>query len=288
MHKRISVVLLSMVLVACGTLDTPGPAPSQARKSSLIISIEDLAQVAPAMGSGTERTLVVFDIDDTLLTSETFYGSDYWYEWQKELPDGHSAKVPCRFDVIAMNYEAGTQRRTQDDSSNIFNSISGDKLLLTSRNAVSRGGTMRELLKAGYVMPPQIDGSNEGVLYLWKNDAADTPKVVSYSEGVFMASGKDKGKALVNLLARVRKDYDRIVLVDDGVRNIESMRAALAQTKISYLGLHYTRIKKPLPLPAERAGSEAEATRAWAQLESYLGNVFPERLQELEAGKCYL
>ena len=131
-------------------------------------TIIDLAEVVPAVNAGSGRTLVAFDIDDTLLTSTTFYGSDYWYEWQKTLSPGDPGLVPCRFDVIALNYEAGTQELTQELGPQVLQSVPTDRLLLTSRNPVSRGATLRELRKAGYEMPPQIDNSADGILYAWK------------------------------------------------------------------------------------------------------------------------
>ena len=64
------------------------------------------AAFAAALAESPKRTLLVLDIDDTLLTSDGFFGSDKWYEWQKTLPASDPGKVPCLFDVISLNYEA--------------------------------------------------------------------------------------------------------------------------------------------------------------------------------------
>ena len=165
----------------------------------------DLAEVVPAVNAGSGRTLVAFDIDDTLLTSTTFYGSDYWYEWQKTLSPGDPGLVPCRFDVIALNYEAGTQELTQELGPQVLQSVPTDRLLLTSRNPVSRGATLRELRKAGYEMPPQIDNSADGILYAWKKGPTSKPVTVSYFDCVFMVSGQDKGVLLLDLLRRLEQ-----------------------------------------------------------------------------------
>ena len=103
---RLSPLLLVVLLSACaGQAVRPSATPESEVRAS-----HDLADIAPALAESTKRTLLVLDIDDTLLTSDGFFGSDKWYEWQKTLPAGDPGKVPCLFDVISLNYETGGQR----------------------------------------------------------------------------------------------------------------------------------------------------------------------------------
>lgn len=113
----------------------------------------DLADIAPPVASSRLHALVVLDIDDTLLTLRQFFSSDRWYEWQKSLPDGDPGKVRCRFDVIALNYEAGRQQATQADAAALIKGLTSDKIIVTSRSPSSHSGTVRELLWAGYELP---------------------------------------------------------------------------------------------------------------------------------------
>lgn len=76
------------------------------------------------------------------------------------------------------------------------------------------------------------------------------------------------------------------MLVDDGKKNIDAVKAAADAAGVTYLGLHYTRIQKPLPLPAGAADKVTESANAWKQLSAFLGAVFPVRLQEMAAGHC--
>ena len=87
---RLSPLLLVVLLTACaGQATRPSAMPESEVRAS-----HDLADIAPALAeSGTRRTLLVLDIDDTLLTSDGFFGSDKWYEWQKTLPAGDPGKV---------------------------------------------------------------------------------------------------------------------------------------------------------------------------------------------------
>ena len=53
---------------------------------------------------GIDEILLVFDIDNTLLTSETDLGGDIWYQWQTgafpDIQPSKKQKVECLFDVI--------------------------------------------------------------------------------------------------------------------------------------------------------------------------------------------
>lgn len=276
MHRLLSVLLLAL-LSACST-----PALRPDAVSSTVRDIDDLAQVAPALAEGRGHTLLVLDIDDTLLTSDGFFGSDKWYEWQKSLPASDPGKVPCLFDVISMNYETGTQIPTQPDGPALINALPVDKLLLTSRNPLYRGGTLRTLQAAGYALPAMLGGQVEGRSWDFRKAADAKPVRVFYDQGLFMTTGQDKGLALLNLLQGLHLRYDRVVLVDDGQKNIDNMRAALQVAHIDYLGLHFTRVNKDISSDDATAGRAG--WQAWRQL---LASAYPKRFSALENGKCF-
>lgn len=275
---RLSPLLLVVLLTACaGQATRPSATPESDVRAS-----RDLADIAPALAeSGSRRTLLVLDIDDTLLTSDGFFGSDTWYEWQKTLPAGDPGKVPCLFDVISLNYETGGQRATQPDGPALVNALQVDKVLLTSRNPLYRGGTLRTLRDAGYALPAPLAGQADGSSWDFRKAPDAAPVRVTYDQGVYMTTGQDKGLALLALLRRLHLHYDRVVLVDDGSRNIDNMRNALRDAGVDYLGLHYQRVDKSVD------EAEAEAGRAgWQAWRRLLAEVYPQRLQSLQQGKC--
>lgn len=275
MRTLLAVVLAALLGACATTAPQPGPA------ASVVRNIDDLAAVAPALQESPKRTLLVLDIDDTLLTSAGFFGSDKWYEWQKTLPAGDPGKVACLFDVISLNTEAGAQRPTQPDGPALVNALAVDKLLLTSRNPLSRGGTLRTLHDAGYALPAMLGGQADGRSWEFRKAPDAKPVRVLYDQGLFMTTGQDKGLVLLDLLRRSALRYDRVVLVDDGQKNIDNMRAALRDAGIDYLGLHYTRIDKSIgseDVAAGRAGWQA-----WRQL---LAGTYPQRLQAFDEGRC--
>jgi hypothetical protein len=232
--------------------------------------------------SPNARTLLVLDIDDTLLTSSTFFGSDAWYEWQRGLKDSDAGYVPCRFDVIAMNYEVGTQVATQDNGPDLINALLAgqDAIVLTSRSSGVRAATLRELRRAKYALPKPLKGV-DGVLYRYPRDGAGRTVTASYDEGVFMTQGQNKGTVLLDLLDALGLKYDRVVLVDDGDANHTNMEKALKDRGIEYRGLHYTRIDKQ----ADEA-EQAEARAAWGEWAALIERVYPDRMQRIKAGQC--
>jgi hypothetical protein len=277
MRPLLPVLLFALVTLA-GCAST-GPQATAAR--SEVRTTTDLAAIAPALAESPKRTLLVLDIDDTLLTSSGFFGSDKWYDWQKSLPAGDPGKVACLFDVIALNYETGSQRATQADGPALVNALQGDRLLLTSRNPLYRGGTLRTLREAGYALPAPLAGQAEGRSWDFRKSPDAKPVRVAYDQGVFMTTGQDKGLVLLDLLRRLDLHYPRVVLVDDGERNIANMRAALRDAGIDYLGLHYTRIDKTV------SAAEAEAGRAgWQAWLTLLGQLYPQRLTRFQGGHC--
>ena len=125
--RRLLPLVLAALLTACASQGTrpAGPPESEVRTT------RDLADIPAALAASRKRTLLVLDIDDTLLTSTGFFGSDKWYEWQSHLPANDPGKVPCLFDVIGLNYETGSQQATQPDGPALINALAVDKLLLT-------------------------------------------------------------------------------------------------------------------------------------------------------------
>lgn len=283
-NRLLFPLVLALGLTACGHVAPRADAPSsRTTGESTVSEVQSLDAIHAALAeSGARRTLLVLDIDDTLLTSPVFFGSDRWYEWQKSLAAGDPGKVPCRFDVIALNYEAGTQQVTEEaDVRERLNGLTVDRLILTARSPGYRAGTLRELRAARYALPPMLAGAGDGLLMSWRPAPSAAPVSLSYQDGVMMVAGQDKGRTLLALLDRLGQRYDRVVLADDGRHNIDHMQAALREAGIDYHGLWYRRVDKRIT-DADRIAGKA----GWTSMRTWLQTVFPERLQRMEAGQC--
>jgi hypothetical protein len=230
----------------------------------------------------TSTTLVVLDIDDTLLTSPTYFGSDAWYNWQEGLrgSDPQSTDlVPCLFGWVALNYEVGTQVATEAGNAQLVAQIAHDRLILTSRSPMARGATERELDRAGYTARPTLGPDQE---YTWHDAKKNRDHPASYRNGIFMTQGANKGSILLDLLKRLGREgrYQHVALVDDGRRNIENMGQALAEDgqHLTYYGLLYTQVKKSAQPTADELRAARVGLREWKRL---LETVYPERKTRL-------
>ncbi|MCH2176326.1 MAG: DUF2608 domain-containing protein [Lentisphaeria bacterium] len=258
---------------------------------SEIKEIKDLKKVLDSINTMSPKTLVVFDIDDTLLTADQFMGSDKWYDWQtkpvikdenqKLIPPELRYNKPAIYGMVDMMFELGTMSLTQEDAADIINTIDEqhDVLLLTARSPTSRGATMRELKANGirFNQNQVADGPK-----VWKFEYQDRisgknkVRSVSYIQNVFMVQGADKGKALFDLLGQKQEKYDTVILVDDKDYNLENMKYACAKHQKSFIGFHYTNIDKTIT-----DKNRKDALNAQLIIDALLQAHFPKRYQQL-------
>lgn len=98
-----------------------------------------------------------------------------------------------------------------------------------------------------------------------------------------MVAGQDKSLLLLDLWRRLRIRYDRVVLVDDGMRNLENMQDAMRDAGLAFEGLHYLLAAKPSPTVNEIR----EGVEGWQMWRRFLESVFPARLEDLDAERCF-
>src|SRR5688572_29185733 len=177
-----ALAFLTVLLAGCVAIPerSRGPTPTagttlspEAVPASTVLKIKDLREVeAYASRLPRERTLVVFDIDDTLLTTprqadgeRVFFGSDRWYVWQAYgLPPSHPQKIgACLFEVITANAAQARQVETQDDAMEILERIPNDKLMLTSRSPDMKAATDAQLASVGYRGVPSLSSGGTTV-----------------------------------------------------------------------------------------------------------------------------
>ena len=237
-----------------------------------------------------QRVLVIFDIDDTLLTSTQFLGSDRWYRWQSgeqmQMDKGEPViitaadEVACKFAKIDVFYEFARFEATQPEAPALVKHLQSRHavMALTSRSPGARGGTERELERAGYdfaashLMPPERSLN-------FRKDA----RGVSYANGIVMSTGLDKGEVLAEILALTghQQAFDLILFVDDGAANLADMNAAWKSRAVGLFLYHYTRIDKRVSA-AELEG----ARRASRRLDDFLASAYPDRLADFRAQDC--
>lgn len=234
-----------------------------------------------------EEVLLIFDIDNTLLTAGTSVGSDIWYQWQTgklDIKPTVSQKVPCLYDnAIGMLYELGPMQLTEPQLTNLIGKWQERHTVfaLTSRAPNTQYATLRELNRY------DIDFSKSAIKPNGAESAPDERGRLKrswlYSKGVFWSSGQDKGIITDFILDKMGKKYKAIVFVDDGIANIDAMERMLSSKKWSSVDstvIHYTRVERSLVKQQGKVLTEQQAIKMakdWNELSKTLKEIFPDR-----------
>ena len=247
-------LLVALLVLLCACAPVP-PAESQLSgilpAQNILAETDDLALVADvalqqAERFGTDRVLVVFDIDNTLLAMEQGLGSDQWYDWQKELQEEDPCSdmlVSNRLAVQGALYFASAMRPTQPDAAEQVQRLQDAGLTviaLTSRGADFRLQTFRELRRNGISFWPGALEPKRGYPESFIPEGGSHPAL--YEDGVFLTAGQHKGDMLKALLDKTGRDYPTVVVMaDDKKRNLRAVMETFAGTGTSIHAWRYNR-----------------------------------------------
>lgn len=247
---------------------------------------------------GADQVLVVMDIDNTLLTADTDLGSDIWFMWQNGEIDGitptpeQKLTRDCVYkEAIGLLYELGTMSLTDSLLPNYINQWQNDGVTvfaLTSRSPKYRAATERELQRNQIFLDSSelrtIDGAELSFSYNYQK------RDISYSNGIMMTTGLNKGEMLSHILGRSGRSFKAIIFTDDTRKNIDSVKTWYSTCNdMDIVLFHYTKIftdrrkeNNNMLLTPEQA---EKMDRDWDGLIYLLNTVFPERLEKSECGR---
>ena len=259
---------------------------------------------------GAENTLMVVDIDNTLLAMNQPLGSDQWFEWQEYLLEnepGSSYLVAKSFsellDVQGLLFAAGTMRPPQSNQPKLFNKIQElgvPTLILTSRGDQYRASTERELIGNGYEparnaikaeglsLEPYAPYDIENLKASGLSEAEakqfglkDKPRLVSYGKGIFMSAGQHKGAMLLTVIEKTKVKPKAVVFVDDHGRHVNRVYDALSRRGIESTVFHYH--KEDDNVKRFRYSDKSDVARRWELLQAALGEALSPKEDKPEA-----
>ncbi len=198
------------------------------------------------------RVLVVFDIDNTLLTMPQDLGSDTWFNWQKSLIAADTPNGDAAFQDLILNntvlLQIGRLKPTQTDTAALIARLQARHIpvyALSARGTDLRGATETALKANGIDLssapecgPPLCsrrgnlsDAQARAAARLAHIRLPATPfKPFTISDGVVMSAGQNKGLLLALLLKSLPgKAYTDIWFVDDTFHNITDVQNAAPQ-----------------------------------------------------------
>ncbi|MEE8495380.1 MAG: DUF2608 domain-containing protein [Xanthomonadales bacterium] len=261
--------ILLLILAACAT--TP-QAETWLRETNSLVSVVEDAQESAKI-HGTERVLVVFDIDNTLMAMEQGLGSGQWYDWQSHLRLADPCNARRVSDLLAVQgalYYISAMRPTQQDAAQLVRRLQDDGLkviALTSRGPDFRLATFRELRRNGYSFFASAIGPGRGYPDVFV--PAGGSRAARYEEGVFMTAGQHKGIMLRALLKKTDTPWPAVlVIVDDKERKLRDVLETFEDTGTAVHAWRYGREDG-----AVSSFDRDQATELWLQIRPALGQI---------------
>lgn len=260
------------------------PAAHAEKNYKHVESFQEVEQVVAAeiAEHGAEHVMVVFDTDDTLLTSNSDLGGVSWFDWQNEL----LTKEPNSKYLVAKSFSGLLQaqlmlfERNQMKLTNQRIPVllqawadSGVSLLVeTARGPSMKRVTEQHLLKNALedkAKPGKTIFSVAGQNQLDFTDACQgiDLKRLAYTNGVFYVSGQDKGLALACLSQHGKLQMKSIVFVDDKSDNAKQMCSHLPDQQYDELNcLHFRQLTADQEHFLSDKARQLRASSEWEQL----------------------
>jgi phosphoserine phosphatase len=197
-----------------------------------ILEISRIEELVPHIDS---KTLVVFDLDNTILTPAQELGNDQWFNFtlKEHVHDGFSFReaidrvLPLYMDIMLASDVKAVESMTP---SLIFNlQKKGIKVIgLTTRNVPLAYRTIDQLKSL------DIDFSRSPLLV---NENIKTHYPSNYIEGIFFLGGAHKGDALREFCSFIGYEPQRIIFINDKEKYVKQMAESFSD--VDYIGLRY-------------------------------------------------
>ncbi len=191
------------------------------------------------------NTLVVLDIDETLLVPCQTLGTSEWFYTRKRQYESQGMNQACALDKALAEWEAirhlTTVRIVEQGTDAIISNLQSKNipvmglttqgLALATRTVEQLNSLNIDLLKTAPTKEDCYFINGHGVLF---------------RKGILFTSGTQKGKALVKLLDTIQFRPGRIVFVNDRETHIKDVEGPVEERGIEFIGIRYGYFDKEL------------------------------------------
>lgn len=163
------LILVPLLLFVLGGVGFGKPDSKKTHRTTENLNVvqkkaEELLQAADSReGFSPEEVLIIFDIDNTLLTMEQDLGGDAWWDWQMELLKKYKESGKPEKGLVGTSinqvieaqyflYHLGRMKQTQSDAARLLQSLQNKGfpvMAMTARGPSARPATLRELGRNG-------------------------------------------------------------------------------------------------------------------------------------------
>jgi len=187
----------------------------------------------------TPKTLVILDIDDTLLLPVQTLGTDVWFQYRVKQNEAKEEKSVA-FEKALAEWEAirhltkvkiveqGTEKIIQEMQKKKFVMIG-----LTTQGLALATRTVQQLQSLQIDLSQTAPTKNDIVFTIGKHS-------VLFRHGILFTSGTDKGEALFKLLGMVGFLPEKIVFINDKATHLQDVEKTCVARGIPFVGLRYS------------------------------------------------
>lgn len=184
------------------------------------------------------ETLLILDIDNTLLMPAQELGSDQWFHHRlchyrkqgKTYPEALELALP-EWEAIQNITEVSA---VEKDTPAVIESLQNSQISiigLTTRGLALATRTVRQLDCIGIDLSLTAPTSEDIPLL--------NPHAILFRKGILFTSGTHKGKGLQKLLAKLEYKPKRIVFINDKRGNLRQLEEGVNELHIPFIGLRY-------------------------------------------------
>ena len=184
----------------------------------------------------SKRTLILLDIDNTLLCPQNDLGADYWLEYMvnQKMAAGMDRGTALRQLLplvfhLNLNIDFIAIEETVAADVACIQRLCDRVFCLTARSPIIVDKTLVHL--SNYSLVFGIPELQEHTFNFAK------PSI--YKSGILSCGWNDKGHVLIAFLDLINYIPEVIIFVDDKQHNLDSVRKALQGRNIEYIGLRY-------------------------------------------------
>lgn len=225
-----------------------------------VTEIKSMREILPHV---TNETLLVFDLDNTLIEPAESYGSDQWFEAMVDALGKKGKPEPAAVDEILPLWvkiqKVILMKSCEPTTAEVFSQARGlaKSVMAMTARPVELMDTTRAQLKgvgirfamttpAGESFETSVDGGTS-----------------AFRNGIyFLGAHKNKGHGLVAFLEKTKLAPKRIVFVDDKVRHVNAVNTSLAPFPLQHEEFRYGAVdEKVKAFRMDRADEEAKKYR---------------------------
>lgn len=186
------------------------------------------------------QTLVIFDLDNTLMHPDKHLGSDQWF-YQRvayfeaqgmKHQDAINATLPRYFQVMYYVW----MQPVQENTVQVVHQLQNKKvttIALTARSLDIAYRTIEQLDHIGIT----FDG--KGPVKCPITYQRDNKKPAMYLHGIIFCGDHDKGEVIADWFNRIKYYPKKIIFIDDKMKNIVSVEKALHKRDYPFIGIRY-------------------------------------------------